>query len=1096
MPYINDSAPAYGERLIPNIIDDIAANDPLRVFASIPLTEDLSGGYLDVSYQSVANAINRVCWWLSESLGLANTAEVFSYMGPNDLRYPIFLVAAIKCGYQMMLPSPRNSREYQIELLQRSGCKTVLCARSHTRYLDEIQAEDELDVFCIVAPDLSEILEETEVEGYPFNKSYLEIRKQKFMILHTSGSTGPPKPITFSIECTTTEDAHQSLDDPSHRLWWRLFANKRYFLGMPCFHSAGIWCALFMPVYFGSTVVYGPATRPLTSDIAVTGIVSGRIAGGFYPPSVLDDLSKSTSSLKKLRILEFVAYGGGALSKSTGDKISRLTTLHNFIGFTEASAPPRFVMDPEDWNYFEFHPASGFVAKHHHDDLYRMTFERHSKYEHIQSCFRILPDLMEYSPGDLISRHPTKETLWKHRGRIDDLVVLSNGEKFNPISIEDIIKSCHYVGDVIMSGEGRFQASLLVERDPKTASRASAGEVIDELWPFVERANISSSTHSRITKSLIFIAPSQKPFYRSAKGTLQRKATIKSFEAELNELYATSRTNSQSIQRVKEFSGVLAETRQDSGDMHTQKKLLVNSVNSKKVPLPEEKAVSGSKSSIPTQKIRKIVATACGVQSYSDKEDLFGLGMDSLRAVEIADRLREASSLWPQDREASLKLLYANPSIQGIVDTIKSRHNTEAPLDLEVATQASKSDESGAPIPDNAKMAGLLEKYTADLDELPPTRAKTVVLTGATGSLGCYLLELLIREPSISRIICLHRGDSGKERQIRASEKRGLSFNPEGTTVDFFQIDLSQRELGLSPDHLADIYSNADAIIHNAWDVDFNKHLGSFEIHIAGVRHLADLAARSQRQAKFIFVSSIASVINWDSSLGDVPEKVLLDESAVGSSGYSQSKYTAEKILQRVAASTELSVSIIRVGQMAGPITLPGSWNASEWLPMLVKTSKALGILPKSLGNSDDIDWVPIDVTAEVFMDVLRHKLNNSSGDRCQVYHISNPHKTTWGALLPATCQILGSDIKLVTFHEWVRRLQLQGSVGYDVERFPALKILPFYKGMVASPEAKLPVLDTQNLLSVSTTLASVEEVQGIWMERWIQSWNKWHVSS
>ncbi|KAJ8132621.1 hypothetical protein O1611_g996 [Lasiodiplodia mahajangana] len=1091
----NGNAPRYGERLIPNIIDDIAANDPLRVFASIPLTEDLAGGYLDVSYQSVANAINRACWWLSETLGLANTAEVFSYMGPNDLRYPIFLVAAIKCGYQMMLPSPRNSREYQIELLQRSDCKTVLCARSHTRHLDEIQAEDSLNVFCTVVPELSEILEKTEVEVYPFNKSYFEIRKQKFMILHTSGSTGPPKPITFSIECTTTEDAHQSLDDPSQRLWWRLFANRRYFLGMPCFHSAGIWCALFMPVYFGSTVVYGPATRPLTSDIAVAGMVSGRITGGFYPPSILDDLSKSPSSLEKLRSLKFVAYGGGALSKSTGDKISRITSLHNFIGFTEASAPPRFIMDSEDWNYFEFHPASGFVAKHHHDDLYRMTFERNPKYESIQSCFRILPDLMEYSSGDLISRHPTKETLWRHRGRIDDLVVLSNGEKFNPIPVEDVIKSCHYVGDVIVSGEGRFQASLLVERDPKTASKASDAEIIEALWPFVEKANRNSSAHSRITKSLIFIAPLQKPFHRSAKGTLQRKATIKSFETELNGLYATPTANPQSRQTIKQFPKILIERTEDSNNIQARKKL---SVDSKLAPsIPEEIAGSGLKGSISTEEIRELVATICGVQASSDKEDLFGLGMDSLRAVEIADRLREASRSWPQNREAGLKLLYANPSIHGIVNAIESRHKIGAPVDLEAVSQLSKSDESCVPTPDStAEMAGLFAKYTADLDKALPTHAKTVVLTGATGSLGCYLLELLIREPGISRIICLHRGQNGNESQKIASEKRGLPFNPGETAVDFFQINLSQSDLGLSPDHLADINRNADIIIHNAWDVDFNKHLESFEAHIAGVRHLADLAARSRRRAKMIFVSSIASVINWGNSLGEVPEQVLVDESAVGASGYSQSKYTAEKILQRVAASTELSVSIVRVGQMAGPITLPGSWNTSEWLPMLVNTSKALGILPKSLGTSDDIDWVPIDVVAEVFMDVVRHDLGSSSGDRCQVYHISNPHKTTWGALLPATCQILGGNMKLVPFHEWVQRLQQQGYTEYDVEKFPALKILPFYKGMVASPEVKLPVLDTKHTLAVSKALANVGEVQGIWMERWIQSWNTLHASS
>lgn len=89
-----------------------------------------------------------------------------------------------------MLPSPRNSKEYQVELLQRSNTKTMLCARSHTRHIEELQDEDSLDLFFAIVPELSEILEDTEVAVYPFTKSYSEIRKNKFMILHTSGSTG------------------------------------------------------------------------------------------------------------------------------------------------------------------------------------------------------------------------------------------------------------------------------------------------------------------------------------------------------------------------------------------------------------------------------------------------------------------------------------------------------------------------------------------------------------------------------------------------------------------------------------------------------------------------------------------------------------------------------------------------------------------------------------------------------------------------------------------------------------------------------------------------------------------------------------------
>ncbi len=91
----------YGRRLVPDIIDERARQDPSKPFASIPRSKSLEDGFLDVSYGALANAIHRASWWLSRAMGHAETAEVFAYLGPNDLRYPIFLCASMKCRYQV-----------------------------------------------------------------------------------------------------------------------------------------------------------------------------------------------------------------------------------------------------------------------------------------------------------------------------------------------------------------------------------------------------------------------------------------------------------------------------------------------------------------------------------------------------------------------------------------------------------------------------------------------------------------------------------------------------------------------------------------------------------------------------------------------------------------------------------------------------------------------------------------------------------------------------------------------------------------------------------------------------------------------------------
>jgi len=94
---------AYGERLITSLIDAVANEDPSRAWASIPRDDDdLSQGFVDISYKQLANAVNHAAWWLEENLtGERSIFETIAYTGPKDLRYPILAVAASKLGKQV-----------------------------------------------------------------------------------------------------------------------------------------------------------------------------------------------------------------------------------------------------------------------------------------------------------------------------------------------------------------------------------------------------------------------------------------------------------------------------------------------------------------------------------------------------------------------------------------------------------------------------------------------------------------------------------------------------------------------------------------------------------------------------------------------------------------------------------------------------------------------------------------------------------------------------------------------------------------------------------------------------------------------------------
>lgn len=88
-------------------------------------------------------------------------------------------------------------------------------------------------------------------------------------------------------------------------------------------------------------------------------------------------------------------------------------------------------------------------------------------------------------------------------------------------------------------------------------------------------------------------------------------------------------------------------------------------------------------------------------------------------------------------------------------------------------------------------------------------------------------------------------------------------------------------------------------VIHNAWRLDFNLSLASFESHVKGSRVLIDLARSSQHSShvRFLFTSSIGSAQSWDArTQGPYPEEVVMDAKYAVGGGYGESKYVTERV--------------------------------------------------------------------------------------------------------------------------------------------------------------------------------------------------------
>lgn len=104
--------------------------------------------------------------------------------------------------------------------------------------------------------------------------------------------------------------------------------------------------------------------------------------------------------------------------------------------------PYYYQKNPELWQYFIINSELfGVEWRETGDkDVYEQVIVRKDKNPGLQGFFYTFPDQNEYYTKDLYKAHPSLPNHWIHCGRADDVIVFSNGEKLNPVTIEEIVE--------------------------------------------------------------------------------------------------------------------------------------------------------------------------------------------------------------------------------------------------------------------------------------------------------------------------------------------------------------------------------------------------------------------------------------------------------------------------------------------------------------------------------------------------------------------------------------------------------------------------------------------------------------------------------
>jgi thioester reductase-like protein len=301
-----------------------------------------------------------------------------------------------------------------------------------------------------------------------------------------------------------------------------------------------------------------------------------------------------------------------------------------------------------------------------------------------------------------------------------------------------------------------------------------------------------------------------------------------------------------------------------------------------------------------------------------------------------------------------------------------------------------------------------------------PTQPAHIFLTGATGFLGAFLLdELLKRTEAI--VYCLVRCANVEDGRRRID--RNLAAYLPGSDHHQSRIipvvgDLSHPLLGLSPEQFDTLATQIDTIYHNGAAVNWISTYSRLKpTNVVGTQEILRLASRGT--VKPVHVVSSLSVFPL---IGNPQGKVVrepdsLDHGGVLYGGYTQSKWVAEK-LATIARSRGLPVAIYRPGIITGH-SQTGAWNTDDFMSRLIKSWIELGSAPDLDGATD---MTPVDYVSSAMV-----HLSLSERALGSVFHLVNPQRIHAQELV-AWIRSSGYPIEHLPYDEWRTELLSRAS--------------------------------------------------------------------
>lgn len=130
----------------------------------------------------------------------------------------IYSVTSLICQKALFV-SPRNSLEGQLRLFQATGCQAVACSAEFESAVQSWVSHRPMKSF-VLSPERELLADTSEVTHIPYEKEFAEAQWDPFVVLHSSGSSGFPKPIVLRNGNMSTADGMRTISRKYGTLPW------------------------------------------------------------------------------------------------------------------------------------------------------------------------------------------------------------------------------------------------------------------------------------------------------------------------------------------------------------------------------------------------------------------------------------------------------------------------------------------------------------------------------------------------------------------------------------------------------------------------------------------------------------------------------------------------------------------------------------------------------------------------------------------------------------------------------------------------------------------------------------------------------------